>query len=1372
VSPTLPRRREAPPRLAIPADLSRLAEVRAWAGEVGSSASLPAARVFDLQVSVSEAAANGIEHAASAVELVAWVLPDRLIIEITNDGVFQPGLVKGEGRRRGLGLPLMVSLADQVHVSRLESDRTKVSLTFFTAAREPSASGNESAPDFRSENSPRAGRFGSASRGRSLLLLLLLLLLLPLPLLIILAVVFYVGGIDGVHESAGLLTAFNTLFTCAAGLLVAYLAARTYRVGGSGVQLALGSGAIVLAVGSLLAGPLISDPNGAITVYNTAVLVAGALFLVAGSLALGSRSGIQQPSSRWKLALAYSAALAFVVVWAILASNTISSGVLPAFYVVGAGSTDVREAVLAVGVLFFVAASVSFALIYRRRLSRFALLASTSFGTFAVALGILALTEAPTGSPINWLARAGIWLSGAYLLAGAMSVDYGRGWLLGIERDLEETRIRYQGLVEVNPDAVWIRSEGRFVYANAAAAALLGYSSASELIGKDVDEAFHPETRDVQRERVAEVYAGGISPATDEMFLRADGSTVHASIFRTRVEYKGRLGVQAVARDITERKLAEEALKESEERTRLIAEAGRIGFVEWNAAKDTGYWSPEHQEILGCEPGSSMSWEQWLQGLHPEDRERVMANFSRLMDRARSEGRVRGRQDVYRFIRPDGSTVWVESDMSVDMVGDEPIIRGSVRDVTERKQAKEALRDSEATSRAILDATDDSVTLWSRSSGTIVAVNASAARRFGLPAESIVGRRLEDLLAPEQAQWRLQNLEEAADSARPLECEDQRGGFFFYHSLYPIVESDGHSDRVVTFSRDVTDAKRYEEALRESEANFRSLFEGSPDAIFMGTPGGPIIAANPAACTMFEMTEDELCAGGRAGIEDPDHPPSPAVFEERARTGKVRYEAGHVRKSGARFPSEVTSAIVDGGRRSIVMIRDISERRHAEEQMRRQLETLAQISDAVVATDLEFRITSWNKAAESMYGWPAEEAVGFLMSERVPTEYLEDEREKVTEDFRRDGSWHGEVVQTRRDGTKLVVLSSVVLSRDSEGKPTGVLAVNRDITGRRQAELEKQYAEAEVRALFDSPGVMRGIVEIVDDSTVLHVRDNHVTTDFTGVSAGAFDGKLSSDLGEPPEVIRLWVEHYREAERTGKPVTFEYRDPRGRGEGWLGATVSFLRTAPSGHAQFAYMVEDITERKRAEEALRESEARFKSLAENVSSVLMRYDRQLRVVYLSPLAAAVTGIPVDAFIGKTNREVGMPPELCDLWETAIGKVFETGTREEMEFSLPDEHHGVSTFLLKLGPEFGPGGGEVEYVLGVSTDITDRKRTEQALRATNEELQRFNNAAVDRELRVIGLKGEVNELLAKAGLPRRYSVDDLECGDEAFTTLPSS
>ena len=184
----------------------------------------------------------------------------------------------------------------------------------------------------------------------------------------------------------------------------------------------------------------------------------------------------------------------------------------------------------------------------------------------------------------------------------------------------------------------------------------------------------------------------------------------------------------------------------------------------------------------------------------------------------------------------------------------------------------------------------------------------------------------------------------------------------------------------------------------------------------------------------------------------------------------------------------------------------------------------------------------------------------------------------------------------------------------------------------------------------------------------------------------------------------------REAMELGRSSIVEYHSDVF--DGWVEQ-----RTYPTSSGISIYL-RHIDERKRRElerdeyyAALRSSEERYRSLAENIPSVLMRYDRRLRVVYLSPNAQAITGLPSAEFIGKTNREVGMPQELCDLWEPAIGGVFASGTGTELEFSIDTPGSGRRAFSLKLTPELGPEG-RVDHVLGISTDITERKRVEAA------------------------------------------------------------
>jgi PAS domain S-box-containing protein len=139
--------------------------------------------------------------------------------------------------------------------------------------------------------------------------------------------------------------------------------------------------------------------------------------------------------------------------------------------------------------------------------------------------------------------------------------------------------------------------------------------------------------------------------------------------------------------------------------------------------------------------------------------------------------------------------------------------------------------------------------------------------------------------------------------------------------------------------------------------------------------------------------------------------------------------------------------------------------KHAEEKIRYQADLLANVSDAVISTDLDFVIRTWNRAAESMYGWREAEVIGKTVNEVLHTEFPADDEERVLQQFLSEGVWKGEVIQRRKDGTPIPILASVSFIRDGAGNPTGVVAVNRNITERKQAEEEIRRRVNELEAV-------------------------------------------------------------------------------------------------------------------------------------------------------------------------------------------------------------------------------------------------------------------------------------------------------------------
>src|SRR3954469_24043945 len=274
------------------------------------------------------------------------------------------------------------------------------------------------------------------------------------------------------------------------------------------------------------------------------------------------------------------------------------------------------------------------------------------------------------------------------------------------ESALVESERRYRDFVDLSPDAILVHADGRFVFANASAARLLGADAPSDLIGKPYLEVVHPDYRRVVEQRVRAEEEGTAAPLLEQRFVRLDGRVIDVEVAGIPIAYGEKPGGQIVVRDITDRKRAESRLQEAESRFRTLVEKVPAVTYIWDARNPTGaveadYISPQVESLLGY---TQEEWQRnpglWEQHVHPGDRDTVLAEW----ERASRTGKPFAAD--YRFTSRDGRAMWIRDEatlLSRDERGDPALYQGVMIEVTEQHRAEEQAREAEARYRTLVE---------------------------------------------------------------------------------------------------------------------------------------------------------------------------------------------------------------------------------------------------------------------------------------------------------------------------------------------------------------------------------------------------------------------------------------------------------------------------------------------------------------------------------------------------------------------------------------------------------------------------------------------------------------------------------------------
>ncbi len=673
--------------------------------------------------------------------------------------------------------------------------------------------------------------------------------------------------------------------------------------------------------------------------------------------------------------------------------------------------------------------------------------------------------------------------------------------------------------------------------------------------------------------------------------------------------------------------------------------------------------------------------------------------------------------------RADGTQVPIDISASVVKLGDRTIIMGIFRDISERLKMAKALSESEKNLSKAFRAIPEAVSIATLKDGVLLEVNDNFLTLNGYSREEVIGHSAKELnmwVNPGD-RYRMKQLMEKHGHFENEEFLLRRksGDIRTVVLSADIINFEGQPC-MLTIGNDITERKRIEEALRQSEAKYSSLVERSNDGIII-IENGILKFMNNKMAEMTGFTTEEAIGRKFIDFSAPEDKQRLMEIHMKRMAGEdvpTNYEATILGRDGHRISTEVNACLITYEGRPAVMaiIRDITERKRVEqalvdEAIRRRI-LVEQSRDGIVVLDQDGNVFEANQKFAEMLGYTPEEVRHLHVSD---WEFLFP-REKLTEMIRTvdEKGDHFETQHRRKDGT----IYDVEISTNGAifaGQKL-IFCVCRDITERKQME----------QALVDEATRRRILVEQSRDGIVVLDQDGNVFeanqkfAEMLGYSLeeacklNIFDWSLPS----PREPI---LELLRTVDEKGNHFETQHR----RKDGSIyDVEISTNGAIFAGQKLIFCVCRDITERKRMEQALQESEEKFsKAFHASPEAIAITTVKEGRYIDVNESYLQRTGYSKEELIGKTTREI-------HIWANNDDRVvmFELlqkyGKVNNAEFNFRMKSGEIRTWLISM-ERINIKGEECH--IGVSIDITERKRMEQALRESEEKFSKAFHAS---------------------------------------------
>lgn len=818
------------------------------------------------------------------------------------------------------------------------------------------------------------------------------------------------------------------------------------------------------------------------------------------------------------------------------------------------------------------------------------------------------------------------------------------------EQAQAETQERYRSLVETSHDLIFsISTEGLISFINEASRSVLGYAP-EELIGRRWGD-FTPADR---REQDMAAFATAVESGDARKDYRAhalhkDGSIVMLKVnSRSVLDDAGKLiGRSGTLRDVTQTSRAEEVLRESAERFRLMIEGSeQVIFYTHDRNHRFEYLSPSTLPVLGYEPNELVG-QPYEMLLIPGDMENDQVHMK--AEKAMQEGEP---APLYLATvhHKDGRSIVLEIQESPISRGGRVVgIQGFARDITERKRAEDEARRSTSLLQAVADGTPDGVFVKDLQ-GRYLLFNEGAARLVGKPIAEVLGHDDTQIFDPKGARLMMESDREVMQSGQIKVVEEEltaAGVARIYHATKaPYRDGFGKIIGIIGISRDITEQIRLQRETARLAQRLTNTLESITDGLFTLDRDWRFTYVNPQAERLLERPASELFGGAiwelfPAAVGSRFQHEYERAVREKTTVSFDEYYRDLDRWVEVRaYPSEEGLA---------VYFRDITRQRKSDAQLHLLETCVSRLNDIVLITDAEPidlpgpRIVYVNDAFVRRTGYTREEVIGksprILQGPKTQRDALDRIRTALT----RWKPVREELINYTKTGEEFWLELDIVPVADAKGWFTHWVSVERDITIRRQAEEILRRNQTMLRIAGSAAKLGGWSINLPDYKLAW--------TDETAIIHDMVPGHTPS-LGEAiafytPEYREIVSEHVRVLASDGIPFDFELELITARDRKiWVRAIGEALRDSSGQIIQLNGALQDVTERKEADLASIASNRALRTLS-RCNESMIRSESEAELLHdICRIAVDVDGYRL-VWVGyaQDDAEKTIMPQAC-------------------------------------------------------------------------------------------------------------------------------